>query len=408
MADPKTVQDQWLDALIRHQIGLLRRAGSIRNEVNALLFATEGDIRDQLRGRLPGVEASATAAGRQLRLNRLLAALKDTREPAWKTARRVWLESMQEIVQTEPLHVAGILETILPVRLDMELPSPQQLRALVTSSPFEGRTMREWAASTARADVERIGRAVRIGVVQGQTTPEITRRVLGTGRTGAGGATSVSRHNVEAVTRTAVNHFGNQARRELFEQNADIIKYELYQATLDSRTTPICQSLDGKRFKVGEGRFPPVHMNCRSMRVPVLDDQVLGERPMKPVTERQLLKEFADSQGLGTVKTRAALPRGTKGTFDAFARKRTRQLIGTVPATTTYQQFLTRQSASFQDEVLGPTRGALFRRGGQTLDQFVDQATGRQFSLDDLAKMHARAFRAAGLDPSRFLTRAGS
>ena len=44
----------------------------------------------------------------------------------------------------------------------------------------------------------------------------------------------------------------------------------------------------------------------------------------------------------------------------------------------------------------------MFRRGGLTMDRFVDR-NGREFSLDELARSDADAFRAAGLDPSDFL-----
>ena len=45
--------------------------------------------------------------------------------------------------------------------------------------------------------------------------------------------------------------------------------------------------------------------------------------------------------------------------------------IGQVPAQTTYQDFLKRQTPEFQDEVLGAARGELFRKGGLKLDQFI-------------------------------------
>jgi len=98
------------------------------------------------------------------------------------------------------------------------------------------------------------------------------------------------------------------------------------------------------------------------------------------------------------------LPHGTKGAFDEFARRRVRQLIGQVPAKTTYLDFLRRQPAAIQDDILGRTRGRLFRTGRLDLKSFVDR-TGAEIPLDQLAKMHAGAFRAAGLDPVEFLTR---
>ena len=62
---------------------------------------------------------------------------------------------------------------------------------------------------------------------------------------------------------------------------------------------------------------------------------------------------------------------------------------------TNYADFLSRQSARFQDSVLGPTRGKLYRQGGLTLQQFVD-FSGRQLTLEQLAAKFPEAFVKAG------------
>jgi hypothetical protein len=69
---------------------------------------------------------------------------------------------------------------------------------------------------------------------------------------------------------------------------------------------------------------------------------------------------------------------------------------GQVPAETSYGAWLKRQSAARQDEVLGATRGALFRRGGLTIERFADNR-GRWLSIPELMERDAEAFRAAGL-----------
>jgi hypothetical protein len=115
------------------------------------------------------------------------------------------------------------------------------------------------------------------------------------------------------------------------------------------------------------------------------------------------VREYARENGLdGRLRRRRSLPRGHKGTFDAWQRQRVRELVGRVPAKTTYAEFLSRQSAAVQDDILGATRGALFRRGGLTLDKFVDP-TGRRLSLAELAERYEGAFTRANLNPSEFL-----
>ena len=110
-----------------------------------------------------------------------------------------------------------------------------------------------------------------------------------------------------------------------------------------------------------------------------------------------LLREYTDRNNIRGVTTRDGLPRGSKTDFDRYARRRGRELIGRVPARVTYNQFLMRQSAEFQDNVLGRTRGRLLRQGDLSVDRFVDYNTGRRFTLDELRVREAAAFERAGL-----------
>ncbi len=396
-----TVNEELFDALVRHQIYLLRLSGNVRNRVHRVLDATEQDIADKIRSRLLNSTGLETPADVR-RLEALLASIRSIRLKAWEQVTEEWLQQLQDLATNEAVLVAGVVKTVSPVVLDLVLPSARLLKAIATSSPFEGRTLKEWASSIAAEDLRRIENSVRVGMVQGESSAEIARRVVGSAQLrGVDGTTQITRRAAEAITRTAVNHISNEARREFIHANADLFEEEQYVATLDSRTTPVCRSNDGKRFPVGKGPRPPLHFNCRSLRVPVIDGDALGMRPAKAVTEKQLLREFSQKNGFPAPKKRADLPHGTKTQYDQFARSRIRELTGRVPGKTTYQEWLTRQSTSFQDDVLGPTRARLFRKGGLTLDRFVNRA-GDEIPLSQLAKSHADAFRAAGLDPEGF------
>lgn len=402
--DEKTAQARWFDANIRHQIGLLRVAGGVRNRVLKLLDATEADLRHAIADRLRRYKGSSRPAD-VARKERLLEEVEKIRNAAWGDARGLWLSELQALAIAEPQFMSALLSTVLPVQIETTMPPAGQLRAIVTSRPFEGRILKDWAEHVAVVDVERIQSQIQIGLVQGEDVPAITRRVVGTVRLrGTNGITELARRDAETITRTAVNHTANQARAAFFQANSDIVDEELFVATLDSRTTPVCRSYDGDRFPIGEGPMPPLHMRCRSLRTAILDPEPLGERPFNPTTERMLLREFARREGFKTPSDRDRLPYGTKGAFDEFARRRVREMIGRVPAKTSYLDFLRRQPAAFQDDVLGPTRGRLFRTGRIDLKGFVDR-TGAEIPLSELAKMHAAAFRAAGLQPAEFLTR---
>ncbi len=69
---------------------------------------------------------------------------------------------------------------------------------------------------------------------------------------------------------------------------------------------------------------------------------------------------------------------------------------GQVPRETTYSDWLKKQDAARQDELLGPTRGKLLREGNlEIADMYT--ARGQLLTLNDLRMRDAEAFRQAGL-----------
>ena len=404
----KTANDEFFDAMLRHQIGLLRLSKSLGGRVRELLDASEADLRNAIRRALRRSQVAGSQTDANLRklaqLRKLLDDVKRIRGNAYAKVDALFQTEMLALAAAEPLFVDGILKTVVPVLLDTSLPPAARLRAIVRDRPFEGRTMRQWAKKIEADDIARIEAQIKIGLTQGESLPAISRRITGTiSLKGRNGVTEISRRNAEAISRTAVNSIANESRRAYHKLNKDILDKELYVATLDAGTTRICSSLDGNRYPIGEGPIPPLHFGCRSLRVGLLDAEPLGERPSKPVHQKQLLREFARQEDIKVPRRRADLPRGTKAAFDRFARQRTRQLIGRVPAKVSYQKWLGRQSAAFQDDVLGKTKGALFRRGKLPLSKFVDASTFKEIDLATLARTEGAAFRAAGLDPEDFL-----
>lgn len=397
MAD--TFNQQLFDAMVRHQVGLLQFGSGVRNKVWKLLDATEADVRQQILERLRLDVGKPLTPARLNRMNALLASLKDTRLAAWKDVNATWLDEMKGLSLAEPGFMADTLTGIYPVDLGLALPDPARLRALVTHNPFLGATLSQWAKGEAKGDIDRIHQQIKIGMAQGEDVQQIARRVVGSiSAKGVDGVTAQTRRNAEAITRTATNGVAAASRLEFAQANADLLSGELYTATLDSRTTPICASLDGNVYEVGKGPQPPMHWQCRSVRSPIVDGEVIGDRPVRNFTEKQLLREYADKTGIKAPATRDGLPRGTKGEYDAFARKRMRELTGTVPAKTSYQDWLKGQSPQFQDDILGPARGKLFRDGNLTLDKFVSPS-GKTLTLKELGEFHPTATSNAGVTP---------
>ena len=145
-----------------------------------------------------------------------------------------------------------------------------------------GETVEKAFRGIATRQQEGLARTIRQGVFSGESTQQIASRMIGRlefGQRGsvrqiaqAGGEmTKLANHQIQTIVRTSVNQVQNQASQAVYAANSKVApKYE-YVATLDSRTSPICKRLDGRKFEYNKGPTPPQHFNCRSTTVPVVD-----------------------------------------------------------------------------------------------------------------------------------------
>tara|TARA_R100000231_G_scaffold72138_2_gene56851 strand:+ start:1736 stop:2911 length:1176 start_codon:yes stop_codon:yes gene_type:complete len=143
----------------------------------------------------------------------------------------------------------------------------------------------------ASTQAEFISREIRVGLTEGEAIPKIARRLRGRLQFGknqamtaraqalAGGTgMRLANNQVLTIVRTSVNQVQTMASHAVYESNQEVTKKYEYVAILDARTTALCGSLDGKRFRYGKGPMPPQHFNCRSTTVPIIDDEDLRRR----------------------------------------------------------------------------------------------------------------------------------
>lgn len=85
----------------------------------------------------------------------------------------------------------------------------------------------------------------------------------------------VSKGRAANLVMTEAAFFNSASNRDCYKE-LDVERYEIV-ATLDRRTSDICQSLDGKVFKMSEYAVgvtaPPFHVRCRTTTVPFFDDE---------------------------------------------------------------------------------------------------------------------------------------
>ena len=215
---------------------------------------------------------------------------------------------------------------------------------------------------------ERFSQVVRQGLLTGETTPSIAKRLIGNLQFGeeaktvrqlvaAGGqATAVADNQIITLVRTSINQVANTASQQVYEANQDITKKYRYVATLDTRTSAICAALDGREFEYGRGPMPPQHFNCRSTTVPIIDPDILPP---------------------STTATRASKD-------------------GQVPINQSYGEWLAKQPRSVQADALGPGKVAYFNRlaskyGPRDAIAKLVRDDGAELTLEQLRKRYGPA-----------------
>lgn len=355
-------------SLYRNAIDLNRYSNSVaRRIINAY-----NDIIIDAVNQLRTID-DLTAPVKAARLRAILAQLKDSLSTWAGDSTEVMVPELQGLAALQSEFVTEQLRKVLPVGArdavrTVEI-SPQFAQSVVTTDPTQinvvalsddlfaavqgapqtfaltaaqgatitlpnGEVVTKAFRGIAVDQAERFSQVVRQGLLTGEPTPAIAKRLIGNLQFGertrtvgqlvaAGGqSTALANNQVMAVVRTSINQVANSASQQVYEANQDITKKYRYVATLDSRTSARCAALDNREFEYGKGPMPPQHFNCRSTTVPIIDSDILP--PSKTAT------------------------RASAG--------------GQVPVNMSYGEWLAKQPTSVQADALGKDKVPYFNR----------------------------------------------
>jgi SPP1 gp7 family putative phage head morphogenesis protein len=358
-----TVNEALRDRGIAHAIFLQRQSTATVHKVVALLNRLDDRLVEQLRERLEKVEQRGAdlAPITTRRLRELLDAVRKLVDAGYERLAERTAKELVDIVTHEAAFEAETLRKAIPLRVEVVVPAEQVLVSAVNARPFQGRLLNEWFADAGAAKLRRLRDAIRLGVAEGATVDQLVRTIRGTRAANfRDGILEASRRDVESVVRTSINHISNHARQATYIANGDIVKSWLFVATIDGKTTITCASLDHKTFPIGKGPMPPRHVNCRSTSIPITKSY------------RELGLDLDE------------VPATSRASMD-----------GQIPSGVDFDTWLRGRSAEFQDEVLGRSRGKLFR-AGMKMERFTDRG-GEVYDLPTLRAREAAAFERAGL-----------
>ena len=357
---------------IRHQVELQRYEAGVVARMIAVLDRADKRIAAELAVALQEIDPSLF---KMERLESLLTSIRELSKAAHEQIGKDMRDELKEFNAYELSYQHQALVTHLPAVVHVASVSANQVYTAAMARPFQGVLLKDvWKDLDAQA-MKRLRQTIANGFVEGKTTDQIIREVRGTRANNfKDGIVEKSRRDIESVVRTAIANVAGVAQDNVMTANADLLKAVQWSSTLDLRISSPCRIRDKLLYtpvdhkpighKVlwlqGPGRL---HWRCRSGRTPVMKShKELGIDVPEIVIEG---------------KTRASMD-------------------GQVAAETTYADWLKKQSAARQDEVLGPTRGRLMREGKLSLDDMYS-ARGKPLTLDELRKKDAEAFKLAGL-----------
>lgn len=360
---PATASELLQDRAINHAHDLQRFSVGVVQRMIAVLNRADASLVAQLTEALMQLERESFTVAR---LESLLDSVCRVNAQAYAAVMDALKPEIKGLAGVEATGQVAGFKAALPSVVQIQFPisgiSAEQVYAAALSRPFQGRLLKDWGANIEASRMTLIRNAVRAGYVEGQTTAEIIQKIRGTRALKyADGLLNKPRHEVAAVVQTALSHTAQTARQVMTDANADLVKATRWVSTLDTRTSPQCRIRDGLTYtphdhkpighKIPWGDGPGrLHFNCRSVSVPVLRSWKELGIPIDDMTP------------------------GTRASMD-----------GAVPADLTYAQWFERQSAARQEEILGPVRYGLMKRGKVTYDQFYNDK-GRWLTLAELAE----------------------
>ncbi|WP_298983475.1 minor capsid protein [uncultured Roseibium sp.] len=373
-----TVNEKLENSAVRHAVFLERYKTGTVKKILDLLAESDADIQAQIYR----LDDNYT----RRRLEAVIRSIREINEQVYAELNRRLGGELEEFAVDEMTFALGQLDAALPAQLKaiIEFTAPATEVLFVSAekkfgnSLIQGKELSNWFDDLAQADSSRLAQALRLGFVQGEGIEKLTRRAIGTKSLRyKDGAREVSRRNTRALVRTAINTASTNAREEVYDANAALMKGVRWVSTLDGRTSDICAARDGKVYPLKKGPRPPAHFNCRSTTTPILKSwEELGFNKAQP--EPGVRPYLKDTRRLKDI------PKSQRS-----------ELVGKVRSDETYQQWLKKQDAEFQDDVLGPAKGKLFRKGDLSLDKFVDEGTTRSYSLAELRRKYPDAWRAS-------------
>lgn len=264
-----------LNAVLRHQ----SYVESLKEGQSMVLVAGAVAAENQIKAILSAVEVNDLGDLTKTALTKLamsLAAVSRTWVTKAMDAFRAWLlEYLKVDRKAIPLFVEDVSHTVgvgsMPEAVAI------YKTAMATVLPAGGITPLALIASTTINLPNRIKQAVLAAAANHDSVRALQAALVGTRANGfRDGTIHKSIMDMMTTKRTIIQQFVNMVQDLAYSLFSD--RY-MWVSVLDSVTTQICRTRNGRVYLRNEGPLPPAHYNCRSTTVPLIIRQPIPNLP---------------------------------------------------------------------------------------------------------------------------------
>jgi hypothetical protein len=337
------IDQRLFDLVVSNALDVLRLSAHERANVVKRLKAMERELLKRLA-------EDSLSVGERAKINKVIKDADEIIEIAYKRLNKgLNLRGIGEAIADHAAHALHIVFGIEAIKL----PTLDYFNSLASDILIQGAPSADWWRGQAANIKFKFATALRQGLANGETNQQLTARIVG--KLGSPGVMDIARREAASLVHTSVQTVANDARRQTFISNDDIVKGLRQVSTLDSHTSLTCVAYSGESWDLdykplGPKHLPwnggtPRHFLCRSVEVPITK------------TFKELGIDIPEAPGT----TRASSS-------------------GQIDVNTSFNDYLKRMGQEYQDEVLGEGRAELWRAGKITLKDLVD-GQGRPISL---------------------------
>lgn len=267
-----SVNQDILNAAIRHAIYSERYSKQTARKIVSLLNEIDASLVAKIEARINRLtDGGPTGPATMRRMNEILDTIRVLNREVYERLAEGLVADLTDYAGFEIENQQATLTRIIPVAIVAKAPTAAFLKTLVETTPVDGYLLASWTKTMGVNRLARIERALRIGIGQGETAAQLARRIRGTKANGyRDGILQISRKSAETLALTANSTIANAARETVYRDNAKLIDKLRWVSTLDTRTSPTCQSRDGQLYDLDKPHPScPAHPRCRSVIIPV-------------------------------------------------------------------------------------------------------------------------------------------